>query len=333
LVAVLLGVALLGAAALAPRPSADGLDLVVTTVPLDPTDLSRTSAGSLRYRGGLWLRSADPRFGGLSDLAVSPDGSRLVAVSDCGRFFVAHLHYDSSGDLVGLDGEDLFDLAGPGRPLKRRERDAEALAADGGGYLVGFEGDGRVWRYPAASPGASPEAIPIPKLDGCRDNRGLETVVRLPGGELFLLCEGEGLRPSSSPAWIGEGRSWTRRSYPLDGGDVTVGDVFRPTSAAVLPGGDVLVLERRFPPLAARLRRLAKADLEGTGPLRPRDVALLEPPLTLDNLEGIDARKGPAGETLLTLVSDDNGCLKGGELIPVRLQRTLLLLFELEPGG
>ncbi len=50
-------------------------------------------------------------------------------------------------------------------------------------------------------------------------------------------------------------------------------------------------------------------------------VAVLRPPLTVDNLEGVAARRGAAGETLIYLVSDNN-------FNP--FQRTLLLLFALE---
>jgi len=321
-------------ASVSPRSRAASLDLEVSPVPLNPEDPGQESVGSLRFRGGLWLRSPDLRFGGLSDLVVSGDGSRLVAVSDCGRGFVAHLEYDGGGNLVGLGQGRLVDLAGPGgRALHDSEIDAEALASDGPGpgLLVGFEGRPRVWRYPSMTFAGSPEVVPQPRLEGCSDNRGLESLVRLDDGRLVLLCEGSGVHPSSSPGWVGAGDSWTRRSYPLDGGAVKLGDVYRPTSAALLPGGDLLVLERRYPPLGARIRRLSRTDIDGTGTLEQHEVAVLEPPLTLDNLEGIETRRGARGETLVYLLSDDNGCTKGRAVV-VRLQRTLLLMFELDSG-
>lgn len=78
--------------------------------------------------------------------------------------------------------------------------------------------------------------------------------------------------------------------------------------------------------------RLAKAALEGSGPLRPRELARLAPPLTVDNLEGLDVRRDPSGAELVYLVSDDNGCGKRSRLVaPRALQRTLLLMFELLP--
>jgi len=52
----------------------------------------------------------------------------------------------------------------------------------------------------------------------------------------------------------------------------------------------------------------------------PEALAELRQPLTVDNFEAVDAIRGPAGETLIYLLSDDN-------FSP--LQRSLLLLFAL----
>ena len=65
--------------ALAAGPEASAaLTLEVTPVPLDPVDPAAQALGPLRYLGGLWLRSDDPRFGGLSDLRLSRDGRTCV---------------------------------------------------------------------------------------------------------------------------------------------------------------------------------------------------------------------------------------------------------------
>ena len=97
----------------APRAEAS-LAVEVEPVALDASSPDRASVGSLRYRGGLSLRSADPRFGGLSDLRVSPDGKRLVAVSDCGSGFTATLTYGPDGRLAGLADARHIDLASAG---------------------------------------------------------------------------------------------------------------------------------------------------------------------------------------------------------------------------
>jgi len=329
---VLGAVALLVLGSFWTRPRADGLALDVQPVPLNPSNPGQTEAGPLRFRGGLWLRSADPRFGGLSDLRVTPDGSQMLAVSDCGRGFVATLVHDSSGRLTDLRSPRLVDLVGSdgGALLSRSERDAEGLAFDGDdGLLVGFEVRPRVWRYARSPPFAGPaKPWPAPPVDeACRGNRSLETLVDLGGGRFFMACEAASARQNSVVAWVGVGETWATRSYPL--GEDGLGGGFTPTAAARLPGGDVLVLERRFPPLEVRLMRLSKADLEDTGPFEPREIARLAPPESVDNFEGLDVRQDSSGATLLYLLSDDNGCSKQAGVVPPRLQRTLLLLFEL----
>ena len=89
----------------------------------------------------------------------------------------------------------------------------------------------------------------------------------------------------------------------------------------------MLVVERRYPALAARLRRIdaeaiARLDFTGT------EVARLAAPLNVDNFEGIEVLRGPRGETRVLLISDDNDCVKRGG-IRTGLQRTLVMLFDL----
>jgi hypothetical protein len=155
----------------------------------------------------------------------------------------------------------------------------------------------------------------------------VEAATRLDDGRLLLISEGPG-PATSSPAWIGSGESWVGITWPLFVADDAPGP-FRPTGAALLPGGDVIVVERRYPPLATRLRRIARDalfrhELEGT------EVARFLPPLSIDNFEGIDVLRGPHGETRVLLVSDDNDCVKRGA-VRRGLQRTLLLMLELVP--
>jgi hypothetical protein len=305
-------------------------------VPLNGTDPDQTRLGSLLYRGGLWLRSADPRFGGLSGLRVSADGKELIAVSDCGRGFTATLEHGPGGNLIGLRDATLSNLAGPGgRALEREEIDAEGLAADPDqGLLVIFEGrPPRIWSY--HGPGPPLTGPPEPRLappfgDGCDRNQGPEALAVLTDGRVFIACEGGDLDEGVTAAWLGRGDRWVSRPYPLEERETGVGDVFRPTGATLLPDGDVLVLERRFPPIEARIMRLSRQQLEGEGRLAPREVARFTPPLTVDNFEGLDAWVDPSGATLLYVVSDDNGCGKRQVVVaPRALQRTLLLMFEI----
>ena len=304
----------------------------VAPVPLDPGDLGRRTVGRLRYLGGLWLRSEDPRFGGLSDLRLSADGVTAWAVSDCGTGFVAKLHYDVDGNLAGLSDVRIVPLTdAAGQPLGHDDIDAESLMRVGPDELdVGFEGRNCIRAYGLDFAGPSrPVAVPD-GLDECGSNSGIELMADAGEGRRLLICEGRKNASRTVPAWIGNGDGWQAREYPLkfDGG--WAGEPFRPTGATRLANGDVLVLERRFPPLAARVLRLSRDTLEGTTLLEGSELARIEAPLTLDNFEGIEAVRDARGRTLVYLVSDDNNCAKAPNARRVSPQRTLLLQFVLE---
>ena len=99
-----------------------------------------------------------------------------------------------------------------------------------------------------------------------------------------------------------------------------------PTAAARLPSGRVLVLERGFVAanleISARLVRLDAGAPRAGAVLAGEVLAVLRRPLTVDNMEGLAARPGADGRTLIYLLSDDN-------FSP--FQRTLLMMFELDP--
>lgn len=284
-------------------------------VPLDTADAQRTRVGALVWRGGIQISSTDPRFGGLSGLRVSADGRRFVAVADIGSWMTGALRYDERGFLVGIADvslEPLRDAAG--RPLSSKYKgDAESLTeAVDGGYLVGFEGQHRLVHYPRVG-GAGQPITPPSDLHEAPSNGGVETMTTLADGRLLVITETWDV-DGGTRGWLGPA-PWKPLVWPTS-------EAFRPTDAATLPNGDVLVLERRFPFLAARIRRVAAAQLRPGVTLQPTEIARFEGSLTYDNMEGIAVRRGPSGETLLYLVSDDNQNF---------LQRTLLLMFALAP--
>ncbi len=100
-----------------------------------------------------------------------------------------------------------------------------------------------------------------PGITSAPANGGLEAITELADGGLLALAEDlTVLRDDGrdwGAAWIGDGVGWEPLIYGLSNG-------FLPTSAALLPVGDVVVLERRagFPfALAARLMRVPAAQL------------------------------------------------------------------------
>ena len=94
-------------------------------------------------------------------------------------------------------------------------------------------------------------------------------------------------------------------------------------AGALLPSGDLLVLERKFSwttGLFIRIRRIKLADVAPGALVDGRVLFEADLGYAIDNLEGLSVHRGANGETVLTLVSDDNFSA---------LQRTLLLQFTL----
>ncbi len=299
----------------------DAVPLAVEAVPLNPDDAMQVRAGALRYRGGIAVRSPDQRFGGFSGLAVRPDGRRLIAVSDHGARFRARIRYDGAGRLTGLTAGLIGPLRGPdGRPLRGLAADAEALAfLPDGSALVAFERRHRILRYPAGPHPLSgrPVRSSAPAgLAAAPDNGGAETLAHIGGGDLLLLTEGLAHGSGAFAGWVARKGRWRPILYARTGG-------FRPTDATMLPGGDIAVLERHYSPatgVSARIVLVPRRAVAAGKTVRGRELLHLTPSMTVDNFEGISARRGPDGKTVLYILSDDN-------FNP--LQRTLLLMFEM----
>jgi len=139
--------------ALCPLVAAEPVAVRATPVPLNPTDLRQRVVGRLEYRGGLQLVSDHPRFGGISAIRLLPDGERLAAITDEGSWLSARLVL-RDGRLVGVREVEMGPLLGPdGKPPEGKDsRDAESLERlKDGSFMVGFEREHRILRYPAGT--------------------------------------------------------------------------------------------------------------------------------------------------------------------------------------
>lgn len=291
-------------------------------VPLNPQDPGQRVVGRLEYRGGVELVSDDPRFGGLSSIRVLPGGVRLVAVTDEGRWLSVRL-VERDGRLEGVAEVEMGPLLGPdGKvPEGKDSRDAESLALlPDGSFIVGFEREHRLLRYPAGT--GRPDGVPVPVpsppgLEKAPFNGGIEALVVLRGGALFALTE-YWIDEDVVVGWTGGPDKWKRLGLRFEG-------ALRPSDGAALPRGDVLVLERAYNPergvVSVRVRQIAHSFVRPGAPLGGRLVAEFAPPLTLDNYEGIAAVPDRSGEIHVYIVSDDN--------LNRAQQRTLLLKFAL----
>ncbi len=291
--------------------------LEVTPVPLDRADPKQRTVGRLVYRGGLDISFTDNRFGGLSSLIVVARGRSFLATSDRGFWVRGNLQYTTAGDLAGIAGLDVNAMQGPGQQWLTTMpwRDAESLAPIGGdSVVVGFEDAHRLWRYDSTT--GEPQRVPPPRrIYRAPRNAGVEALASLPDNRLVAFSEGLATA-NGFEAWVQRtpGASlWEAFSYrPASG--------YKPTGAATLPDGNLVLVERRFPPFAARIVRIRSEDIVPGAVVAGEELAVLAGSITVDNFEGIDAVLGPDGETLIYLVTDDNYSV---------LQKTLLMVFEL----
>ncbi len=214
------------------------------------------------------------------------------------------------GPLLGLDATPLSG---------KRASDSEGLARlIDGQLLVSFERRHRIWRYAEITSPAREWSTP-PGIAGAPGNGGMEALVALGDGRILVFAEDQETE-GGTRAYLREPGGWH---------DLTFRRVarFKPTGAARLPNGDVVTVERSFSRvggIAIRIGRIAAGSIRPGARLESRELAIIRPPLTVDNMEGISARRGANGETLIYVVSDDN--------FNPPLQQTILLLFEL-PGG
>lgn len=301
-------------------------------VPLDRGRPEKAAVGPLRFLGGLEIAGGD-RVGGLSGLWVDPAGERFVAVGDTGLVVDGRLRTDAAGRLAGVTQVGARPLpVEEGVSHRKHRTDAEDLTrlADGS-WLVSLERDHRILRYSAGDhgPEGTPTPIPLPpEAEDAPENGGLEALTRLPDGRLLVLEEGGDDGRQERRAWI-SGVGSPKEAVPRSAADwqplaYIAAPRYRPTGVAPLPDGGVLVLERRVSLLggwSSRLVRVASQQLRAGAVVEGEELARLESPLVNDNFEGIATRPGPAGETLVYLLSDNNFS---------SLQRTYLLQFVLD---
>lgn len=313
------------------------LQVFSSALPLYPDDPTTEDVGTLVYRGGLKLASPDPRFGGLSGMIVSPDGRRLLALSDRGVFVLLDLAYEA-GRLSGATGEAIAPmLNAEGVALTAPRYDAESLVApcpwplkDGASagcdVLVGFETADRVERYPLGEKGLEARPVPFPMptaLAKAARNKGLEGLAMIDGGRLLAITERTLDSDGNIIGWI------VPEGGASEGDAVTLvrDDPFDLTDLAVMANGDVVTLERRFSRIGGpgmQMRRLAAASLTGGARLDGETLAELDVSASIDNMEALFVRQDTEGRTLFYVLSDDNQS---------DTQRTVLLMFELRAAA
>lgn len=328
-----------GAAAADPKPVTRDLKpdpIAISATPIggfDRMDRAKTRFGELEWRGGLVLSAPLAAFGGWSGITVDDDGKTFVSVSDAGAWMTGSLVAEK-GILSGVSDVRLGPLTAlGGKSLNGgRYRDAEAVAlASGnlknGSLLISFEQKNRIGKFKIGKDGLSAPSEYLkmpPEFAKKRGTDGIEAVTMMRSGPLKgqVIAFAEAIRAKGGhrAGWIWQGKE-PRGIALTDIGDYNVTDI------AGLPDGDLLVLERRFrwtEGVKIRLRRLAASEIKPGAVLAGKIVMEADLGQEVDNLEGLAVHKTATGETILTLISDDN--------FNRLLQRTLLLQFALLSG-
>ena len=297
----------------------------------DGSNPEQTRFGNLEYRGGVSLYSSSRHFGGLSGLVVEPDGKALLAVTDVGNWLSAEITYEGSKPS-GLKAARIGPLRDEdGAPLQdKKSQDAESItllegSLQKGQVLVGFERQQRLVPYAVAGrsiTGSAGKALKPPAdVKKIPRNQGFEAVARLKAGPhagaviAFAERFTRGSGYHTGWLWIA-GEPQKLQLKDIDGFDIT--------DAAGLDNGDLLVLERRFrwtEGVQMRLRRLQAREIAPGARLTGEVLLAANGDYHIDNMEGLAVHRDPQGQTVLTLISDDN--------FNRFLQRTMLLQFTL----
>lgn len=304
------------------------VSIEVTARPIqsfDPSDRSHTRFGALEFRSGLVLTSRFRGFGGLSGWRLDAKGERFISFSDKGSWFTGRIVYQGR-EMTGLADVEAAPMLGPdGKPIITRGWfDSESIALDGSFVYIGLERVNQVLRFDFAKgfTRSRGEVVPLPPAaKKLPFNKGLEALVFVPkdmplAGTLIAISE-RGLDPQGNliAFLVGgptPGQFSVRRTQNFDVSD-----------AVLLPSGDLLVLERKFSLVNGIGIRIRRIPLNSVAPGAVVDgPSIFDADLghEIDNMEGIDAHVTPEGDTVLTMVSDDNFSM---------IQRTLLLQFTL----
>lgn len=318
-----------GPAALAESvdPSASA-NVVVHARPIDSFDLrdrARRRFGKLEFRSGLVLTSSFRKFGGLSAFRLDPKGETFVAITDRGDWFTGRLVYKGKAVTGVADVISAPLLGSDGQPITTKKLyDGESLAFDGGIAYVGIERANRILRYDFGKDGIRARGTDVPVPPAFRklpNNRGPEGMVVVPKGQplqgAMIVVSERAL--DSAGNLIGfliggakPGQFGIRRTDNYDISD-----------AALLPGGDLLILERKFSwleGLGIRIKRIAQSSVIPNAVIDGAVIFEADLGYEVDNMEALDVHRDGNGDTVVTMVSDDNFSV---------LQRTLLLQFTL----
>ena len=276
--------------------------------------------GALEFRGGLVLTSTNDAFGGLSALRVESDGEHFIALSDRATWLRGRIVYKGNRPVAIDDAAMAPVLDDQGKPALRW--DTESITADGDTVYVGLERIHSIIRFDYGKKGifagGKPVAVP-PEMKDLPSNQSLEAIAYVSQksplkGTLIALSE-RGLTPDGNiKAFLVGGQTPGLFSVKrTDGYDIS--------DAAILPCGDLLILERQYSldrGVSMRIRRIQATGIKPGALVDGPTIIEADARHEIDNMEALSVHRLSSGEIIITILSDNN-------LSP--LQRTILLQF------
>lgn len=289
IVALVLGTLTWGRSPVSLRPSQD-----FTAEPVEIPAPPEGQESDLQVTGIWDISGSGAGFGGLSALIAMP-GDQLRSFSDRGWQITFQLGPDGPGEMTAAQVIPQADLAS-----RLFDIESATTSADGESYWLGYEALHAIHRF---TPDDSP--------DGLRDfrgelrvplNEGIEAMVRLTDGRFVIF-------PERGPL------GYLMADDPVSGAELEEVPVtwpvagFKPTDAAQLPDGRVMVLMRRFSmdPLPKFESLIAIGDAPRSGEdWEPEVFANLDDLVPPENYEGLAIRELAGGDAEIYLISDDN---------------------------
>jgi hypothetical protein len=295
----------------------------------DNRDPTKTRFGGLEFIGGLALTSSYQPFGGVSALHMEPDGAHFIAATDNGSWLRGRIVY-KDGKPDGIADTEMAPILGAdGRPLAARKwYDVESLTESGGYFYIGIERVNRIVRFNLRRDGLSARgeevAVP-PDFKFFTYNKSLECLASPPkgsplAGRLIAVTERSLDKNGNHRSYVLAGSAGGTKIVRFA---VKRSDDFDISDCAILPPGDLLLLERSFSfakGVAMRIRSVPLSAIKEGALIDGSTLIRADLAFQIDNMEGIGVHRNAQGETILTLVSDDNFSA---------IQRTLLLQFAL----
>ena len=301
-------------------PAPSGLIIDARKLALDSADPKRRRVGGLTLLGAWLLTSRNELFGGISSMHVAEDGG-IVGLSDGGMLF----GFDPDGRSTRRPFVAALPVRADERSWPMSRWDSEALQYDAatGRFWVGFELIHRFCRYAPALTRVESCAAPA-ALKAWTPTGSVEAMVRLPDGRFIIFSEmdfgpfggNDVLLFAGDPAEDATPAPVHMGYIPPQG--------YRPTDAAWLGNGRLLVLNRRVTPydgFTAVLALVELPELKEGAILQARPIARFAPPILADNFEAL-ALSREQGRTIVWIASDDNH---------MSFQRSLLLKLALPP--